>query len=131
MPTQSSEVSRLYTYGVFDTGPPINYIMKDRDGTIIDLTDADSVYIDIGWQSYDHYWRPTQAIVVAGPCNILNAAGGEIEYPIQEGDLKAVGNYDFNFRIKWNDGTVQTVRSLSRDYIAVQAGPYSGFEKLP
>jgi hypothetical protein len=135
MPTQSSSVSRLYTYGQYDTGPPLDYQLKDRQGNIVDLTDAQAVFFEMGWTSFDHYWNPTQAKVKNGPCvidpNGLGLDQGWVRYPWQPGDLDANGTFDFIFRVKFNDGTVQTIRSLAYDHVSVQIGPYAQFEELP
>ncbi len=135
MPTQSSSVSRLYTYGKHDTGPPLDYQLKNRQGEIVDLSDAQAVFFEMGWTSFDHYWNPTQAKIRNGPCiidpNNLGLDQGWVRYAWQANDLDAEGTFDFVFRIKYNDGTVQTIRSLAYDHVKVQTGPYAQYEELP
>lgn len=135
MPTQGNVTQRLKTYGKFDTGPPLDYQLKDREGAAVDLTDAVSVWFEMGHTSFDHYWNPTQAKVSNGVCvidpNTLGLELGWVQYPWQEDDLNAEGTYDYIFRIKYSDDTVQSVRSLSYDHIKVQSGPYAQYRKLP
>lgn len=125
MPTQGNSTTELYTYGVHDTGPPLVYTMRDRDKNVIDLTDAQKVMLSVGHTSYDHHYIPTQEIVDRQDGVIVDAVNGVVEYHWQTGDLKAVGRYDFGWEIVWNDGSVQTVRSLSYDHIKVQAAPFA------
>ena len=135
MPTQGNTTQRLRTYGRYDTGPPLDYQLKDRAGEIIDLTDVESVWFEMGWTSFDHYWNPTQAKVTNGVCvidpNGLGLDQGWVQYPWQTDDLDAEGTFDYIFRLKYNDGTVRSVLSLSYDHIKVQAGPYAQYAELP
>jgi len=127
MPTQGlADRKQLWTYGTDDTGPPHRIEgLYDMDDKLIDLTDAEKVLLSIGWSSPNHTNMPTQAIVDRGLMSVIDAATSVVEYDWQAGDLEAAGRYDFGVEIVWNDGTVQTVKSLAYWYIRVQSPPFA------
>lgn len=136
MPNQSdTTVDRLRKYGIFDTGPPLDYQLRDEDGEIIDLTDVAEVFFDMGWSSYQDPFNPSQAKVTNGVCvidpNALGLTLGWVRYNWQENDLDAAGRFDFHFRLRYNDDTVRTVRSLSYDFVNVKWGPFARYAPLP
>lgn len=128
MPTQGlTDQKSLWTYGTHDTAPAHRIEgLYDMDGKLIDLTDAEKVLLSIGWASPNHTNMPTQAIVDRGEMTIVDAATSVVEYDWQVNDLEAAGRYDFGVEIIWNDGTVQTVKSLAYWYISVQSPPFAG-----
>ena len=129
MPTQgSTNQKQLWTYGTDDTGPPLVIAdgLRDMDGNVIDLTDAEKVLLSVGWASPNHTNMPTQAIVDRGVGNVVgDPTLGVVEYDWQPGDLQAAGRYDFGWEIVWNDGTVQSTKSLAYYYIRVQSPPFA------
>lgn len=127
MPTQGlTDRKQLWTYGVDDTGPPVRIEgLYDMDDNLIDVTDAEKVMFSMGWASPNHTNMPTQVIVNRGDMTIVDAATSVVEYPLQAGDLKQTGRFDFSVEIVWNDGTVQTVKSLAYWYMRVQMAPFA------
>ena len=128
MPTQGGQIEKqLWTYGSDDTGPPLQMDdgLRDMDGNVIDLTDAEKVLFSMGWSSPNHTNMPTQKIVDRGEGEIVDAVNGVVLYRFQPGDLAAAGIRDFAWEIVWNDGTVQSVKSLSYWFLRVQSPPFA------
>ena len=128
MPAQGgTQTKRLWTYGKWDTAPALRMEdgLRDMDGKVIDLTDASKVLFSMGWSSSNHIIMPGQSIIDRGEGTIEDAVTGVVEYQWLEDDLKQEGNFDFQWEIVWNDGTVQTTKSLSYDFIRVQSPPFA------
>lgn len=128
MPVQGGTFTKqLWHYGTDDTGPPLRMDdgLRDMDGNVIDLTNAEKVLLSVGWASPNHTNMPTQEIVNRGEGDIVDAVTGVVEYPWKAGELQAAGRYDFGWEIVWNDGTVQTTKALAYYYITVQSPPFA------
>lgn len=68
--------------------------LKWDDGTTIDLTDADSVYIIARLDG------ATEASII-GACTIVDAVNGEVSYSFQNGETDTPGMYRYEYEIRF------------------------------
>ena len=92
-----------------DQLPPIEGILKSADGTIIDLTNADSVMF--------HMKSNSNQLKVSAPATIVNAAAGHVAYSWAEDDTSTPGSYFAEFEVIWPNDLKQSFPN--RDYIRV------------
>jgi hypothetical protein len=126
MPSQTkSTAEQVFFYGMNDTAPDLEYVLRDRDGNPINAEGWD-VYITIGWTTYSHTWSPASRVIVnRAPCTVdadQVANTGKVYWTPQKGDLEHPGTFDFSFEMV--KGTqVRTVKTLAYDHINVQTPP--------
>lgn len=110
MPAMSAAPGVVYV-GLGDTFP-IPFTIVDNAGDPIALTNANDVQINIAYARWDPYFSPTAYIVQDRPCTIVRPqTGGDIGRVIYNPltpDFVAAGSFNYQFRIYWNDGTIQT-----------------------
>ena len=135
MPSQTAPVgTNIEFYGQWDTAPDLDYIIRTPRGDVVDLTDADSVYITVAWRTFTtRAWGSYRKIIVdRALCVITDAVTGAIAWTPADGDLSVIGEFQFSFEVKWNNGTVSTHKALSYDYITIPTPPGgSRSEMLP
>lgn len=110
MPAQTSGTTGTIYVGEGDTFP-IPLTLLSTDNVAMDLTDAFLVRIWIAYMRAVPYYSPTAHIVEDRPCTIIDADEGGVSYTPLEGDLTPPGLFQYQFRVTWNDGSVQTVPS--------------------
>lgn len=95
-----------------DTWPPIQVALSDQLGTI-DLSTATQVKFlaSSGLGGHD----------IDGICNVTNASVGELIYTWVTGDTQYTGDYEVEFEITWNDGTIETVPNDSYGTLVIVA----------
>lgn len=76
------------------------------DGSAIDLSGADSVYIII--TKYGD-----ESPLIENPCTVINATDGHIQYVFEDGDTDAAGMYTFYFQIRYPAIGEEEYRGLS------------------
>jgi hypothetical protein len=72
-------------------------------GSPLDLERADEVWFAMQRRGGER--------VVAGRCEVIDASGGVVEYRWRSEDTAKAGSHDGEFKIKWRDGSMQTVPS--------------------
>lgn len=123
MPAQSTTTATAY-YSENDTAPDLRRQLLDGDGDPIDLTDASSVTITIGYARYSHYYAPFEVIVDRASCDIETPkTDGWVHWTPGTGDLSPPGTYHYIFEINWGDGTRQTVPPNSYETLVVRTKP--------
>jgi hypothetical protein len=110
MPAQTSGTTGTIYVGEGDTFP-IPLTLLAGDNTPIDLTDAFLVRIWIAYMRAVPYFSPTAYIVEARPCTIVDADQGLVSYTPLANDLTPPGLFHYQFRVTWNDNSIQTIPS--------------------
>ncbi len=128
MPAQTPVAVGTAYYSQMDTAPDLIRVLKEGDGTPIDLTNATGVTILIGRQRDDHYYSPYILVVDRNPCVVdADPTTGSVAWTpgVTRGtdQLYLVGSFDFIFEITWNDGSVQTVPAHTYETIVVTTKP--------
>ena len=133
MPNQTTPVTGIKFYGQNDTAPNLEYVIKTPEGEVVDLTLADSVYITVAWRTFTTQpWGSFRTVIVDRALStIVDAALGEVAWTPAPGDLSTIGDFQFVFEVKWDDGSVSTHKALAYDYITVQTPPGGSRSPLP
>ncbi|MHA1481848.1 MAG: hypothetical protein ACTSQA_00235 [Candidatus Heimdallarchaeaceae archaeon] len=84
-----------------DTKPYLAVVLKEADGTVIDLTDA-TVQFNLGNSSYKN--------VHSASADITDASAGEVEYRWDgTSDTNTIGDFFGEFEVTFADETVMTM----------------------
>lgn len=89
----------------------VTAILKDADGTAVDITGS-SVVFNMRLEGSD------TAKVSRGAATIVSAAAGSVKYTFSGTDTDTIGSYDAEFEVTYGDGTVETFPS--RGYFKVK-----------
>lgn len=81
-----------------DTWPPLQATLTDQDGPI-NLTNATAVRLIMKGST----------VTVTGGCTVVDPVNGVVSYAWAVGDLAVADNYQVEFEITWNTGTIETV----------------------
>jgi len=100
---------QTFTQG--DTAPPIRGTLYNIDGTVCDLSAADSVQFQMRKPDDKRH-------TVDAECDIVDAMAGTVSYDWGANDLSVEGEYVAQWEIHWNDGKIQT--TYPRNTITVQ-----------
>lgn len=100
---------QTFTQG--DTAPPITAVLYNADGTVCDLTNADSVNFQMRKEDDKRHTVDAEA-------DIVTAASGSVSYDWGTNDLSVPGEYIAQWEIHWSDGKIQTTNP--RNTITVQ-----------
>lgn len=121
MPTQTVNENRVKFYAQWDEAPDLEDTLTDSDGNVIDLTGWD-VYITVAHVIGDPFNHVTDPLIDHSPVTVTDAANGKVAWTPH--DLRYPGMFYYSYTL-WDSGTSsqRTVRSLSYDYIRVQAPP--------
>lgn len=82
-----------------DLLPPIEAILKDANGNVVDLTDATEVNFIMQAQDSDTTKINTKA---GTPAEIVNALGGQVRYSWVSTDTDTPGLYFAEFEVDWS-----------------------------
>jgi len=85
-----------------DVGFDIEFVCKDKNGTVIDLTGG-SVKFKMG--------HPGDTAKIDAACTLTDEANGECKYTTQDGDLDTCGIYDAELEITLGS-KVLTIRDI-------------------
>lgn len=111
MPAQTPTISVRWVRNQFDTAPPLRLMVYDEAGAPMDLvTLGITATIDIAYQSADHFWSPYLRLITERPME-TTAVVGQLQMPLEEGDLDVPGQFDAKVRIIYPDGSDQTIPS--------------------
>ena len=128
MPAQTPVAVGTAYYSQNDTAPDLIRILKEGDGTPIDLTNATGVTILIGRQRDFHYYSP-YPLVVDRDATVIDPdpTTGSVAWTpgtVRDVDqLYLPGTFDFLFEITWVDGTIQSVPAHTYETIVVTTKP--------
>lgn len=128
MPAQTTDRVPLVTYGMFDTAPPLFYVITDpTTGEPFDFTQTPNarVFITVAHALWSTFFVTRSPIVDRAQCVIGDPVAGEVAWVPQADDLNVPGMFQFSFEVDLlGDATeVFTQKSLSYDHIRVQAPP--------
>lgn len=97
-----------------DTLPVIRAILRQGDGSVIDLADAAEV-------RFHMRRRGSTTLLIDKACDIPNPAGGIVQYAWQVGDFEDAGQYEAEFEITYTSGDVATVPNNKHLSIVITA----------
>ena len=126
MPAQVvGATSKTAFYVEGDTAPALRRQLLDGNQDPINLDDAESVVINIAWSNPkgSYYRSPRNWIVLDGPCIVedQNDSEGWVRWNPAEGDLTPPGSFAYQFAITWNNGTYQTVSSVTYEPMVIRS----------
>ena len=129
MPAQTQHREPLVTYSMFDTAPPLIYVIPDPVNPDIpfDFTAYPSarVFITVAHQLWSTFFATRSPIVDRALCDITDPANGEVSWTPQADDLSVPGMFQFGFEVDMLGDAISVFshRALSYDHIRVQAPP--------
>jgi hypothetical protein len=83
----------------------LEFTVKDADGVVIDLTNIDTLYLNVQKAS-------ESALKFSGAMSVDDAVAGECSYTVIEGDFDEAGDYWAEIEATFNDGKVITFPDL-------------------
>lgn len=98
---------------VGDTGPAVTGTVMDANG-IVNLTEAASGVLTIVSKA--------NAVIVSTSIIFVDRPLGKIKWSFPAGGVVAEGVYDFEVKITWNDGTVETIPKVDGYKLRVNPG---------
>lgn len=103
-----------WTIKQHDTYPPLGPVTLGDSLGVINLTTAAAVRLRMK-TSTGTAWPGV------GECDILDAAGGIVQYDWDSGDTATVNTYSAEFEIEWATGDLQTVPNDSYFEVEIKA----------
>jgi hypothetical protein len=89
-----------------DLLPILQFHLKKRDGSCVDLTDVSSITFSMGTDS-------TNLLIDHRACTVTDAEDGKAEYAWQNGDTNTVGTYSGEVVVTFQNGKSQSTGLFS------------------
>lgn len=87
-----------------DKGMNIDFVVKDADDEIVDLTGA-SIAFKVG--------NAGEGLLINGTCTIVDAAAGSVRYTISATDLLVPGRYKGELKVTFTASKLVTVNEMN------------------
>lgn len=95
-----------------DTGPPIQAVLQDAEGTVQDLTGATVRF---------HLLDVSGTVIIDASASVLDDAGGKVSYAWQAGDTDSAGSFKGEFEVTLPSGEIRTFPNWSNIRVKIVA----------
>lgn len=94
-----------------DTSPAFRAILKDADGTAVDITGNLGVTF--------HMRNQAGTVVVDAAATVNDASAGDVKYSWSAGDTDTAGVYDAEFEVTYANGDVETFPNYGYEKVRI------------
>ena len=86
-----------------DKGMNIDFVVKDDNGDVVDLTGASATF-KVG--------VPGEGLLISGTCTIVDEAAGSVRYTVSATDLLTPGRYKGELKVTFSASKLVTVNEM-------------------